>query len=277
MDDPTVEWNKTRFDFIQEKLTACLLREIGYKKDEFVFLPIAALSGGNISEPCPELGWFKGPTLMAALNGVPQPPRSDSDAFRMPIIDRYVTKNLYVSGKIEKGILREGQSVVVMPSGVKGTVLGIFVDEDKIRTAIPGDNLRIALRGVTIADCAVGSVLCVEGSVCNVAERVIVRLRLTTNGPNFITSGFVAVCHIHTDIVGVTFDKLLEVIKPRPEKAPKFVKAGQMVKVIVRFDRPVCVETFQTFPQLGRFLVRYEGATIAVGLVEQLPKSAGAK
>jgi peptide chain release factor subunit 3 len=277
MDDPTVEWNKARFDFIQEKLTACLLREIGYKRDEFTFLPIAALSGGNISEPCPELSWFTGPTLMAALDAVPQPPRNDSDAFRLPVIDRYITKNLYVSGKIEKGVLREGQNVVVMPSNVKGTVLGLFVDEHKIRTAIPGDNLRIALRGLTLADCSVGSVLCVEGSLCSVAEKVVARLRLTANGPNFITAGFTAVCHIHTDIVGVTFQKLLEVVKPHAEKAPKFVKAGQMVKVILQFDRPVCVETFQTFPQLGRFLLRYEGTTIGVGLVEQLPKSASGK
>jgi translation elongation factor EF-1alpha len=55
------------------------------------------------------------------------------------------------------------------------------------------------------------------------------------------------------------------------------VKAGQMVKVIVKFDRPVCVETFQAFPQFGRFLLRYEGTTIAVGLVEQLLKRAGTK
>lgn len=274
MDDPTVQWSKARFDMIQEKLTAFLTREIGYKKDEFAFLPIAALTGGNISEPAPELPWFKGPTLFGALEAVPNPPRNEGDAFRLPIIDRYVTKHLFVSGKIEKGVLREGQGVVVMPSGVKGSVLGIFVDETQIRTAIPGDNLRIALRGVTLADCQVGSVLCVEGSPCSVAERVIVRVRITAAAKNFITAGFTAICHIHTDIVGITIDKLIEVVRPQPEKAPKFIKPGQTVKFIMRFDRPVCVETFQNFPQLGRFLLRTEGVTFAVGLVDQLPKSA---
>jgi peptide chain release factor subunit 3 len=274
MDDPTVAWSKARFDMIQEKLTAFLIREIGYKKEEFTFLPITALTGGNIAEPCPELPWFKGPSLFGALDAIPSPPRNDTDAFRLPIIDRYVTKHLFVSGKIEKGVLREGQGVVVMPSGVKGSVIGLFVDENQIRTAIPGDNLRIALRGVGLADCQMGSVLCIDGNACNVAEKVIVRLRLTASAKNFITAGFTAICHIHTDVVGVTIDKLIEVLKPHPEKAPKFVKGGQMVKIILRFDRPVCVETFQTFPQLGRFLLRTEGVTFAVGLVEQLPKSA---
>jgi translation elongation factor EF-1alpha len=73
--------------------------------------------------------------------------------------------------------------------------------------------------------------------------------------------------------VDVWFDQLLEVVAPNKEKNPKFVKAKQTVVCILKFERPVCVETFATFPQLGRFIIRHEGLTIAVGVVEKLPKS----
>jgi translation elongation factor EF-1alpha len=128
-----------------------------------------------------------------------------------------------------------------------------------------------------MSDCPPGSVLCLDGDPCSVADKVIVKLRLTGTAPSFITSGFLAMCHIHTDIVQVTFDRLLEVFKPKEQKNPKFVKNGQIVRVILAFERPVCVETFASFPQLGRFLLRYEGVTIGVGIVERLPKAGQAK
>jgi translation elongation factor EF-1alpha len=74
-------------------------------------------------------------------------------------------------------------------------------------------------------------------------------------------------CHIHADIVHITLDRLLDAVKPHTEKNPKLAKADQMVNVILRFERPVCIETFSAFPQLERFLLRYEGAKIAVSLV----------
>jgi peptide chain release factor subunit 3 len=45
----------------------------------------------------------------------------------------------------------------------------------------------------------------------------------------------------------------------KSRKAPQFVKKGQ--KVIARLETPgpICVETFEDYPQLGRFTLRDEG------------------
>ena len=49
---------------------------------------------------------------------------------------------------------------------------------------------------------------------------------------------------------------------------------------MIRFKaaQSVCVETFKDFPQLGRFMLRDEGKTIAVGIITALhfPKAGGA-
>ena len=274
MDDPTVKWDKKRYDFIVEKLTPFIKTEIGYKPDQFTFIPIAALGGGNLKERETQADWYKGPTLFEALDAVPLPERNEKDAFRLPVIDRYKAKTLWASGKIEKGVLTEGKNIIVMPSGVKGQVTGIFVDENKIRKGVPGDNIRVQLKGVEMADINSGSVICVEGDPCHVAERVIVKLKFTANAPSFMAAGFSAVCHIHTEIVGVTLDKLVEVLGPQKQKNPSYVRGGQMVVCILKFEHPICVETYAEFPQLGRFIIRHEGFTIAVGVVDRLPKSA---
>jgi peptide chain release factor subunit 3 len=49
---------------------------------------------------------------------------------------------------------------------------------------------------------------------------------------------------------------------------------------LIRFKaaQSICVETFKDFPQLGRFMLRDEGKTIAVGIITALhfPKAGGA-
>ena len=272
MDDPTVQWSHDRYNLITQKLDAFIASEIQFKKDQYTYIPIAALGGGNVKERY-DCGWYSGPTLFEALDAVPLPPRNEKDAFRLPVIDRYKNKSVYASGKIEKGIIREKQPVIIMPSGARATVNSILHDEDKIRLAAPGDNIILQLQGVDIGDVAVGSVVCPLKAPCDVAAKAIVKLKLTPSAPQFIAPGFLAMCHIHTEIVEVTFERLMEVLAPKPDKSPKFVHAGQMVRCILKFARPICIETFKDFPQLGRFIIRYEGFSIAVGVVERLPKA----
>ncbi|KAH0791835.1 eukaryotic peptide chain release factor GTP-binding subunit ERF3A-like isoform X1 [Histomonas meleagridis] len=273
MDDPTVQWSQQRYDMITQKLDLFIATEIQFKKDQYQFIPIAALGGGNVKERSKDCTWYNGPTLFEALDAVPLPPRNEKDSFRLPVIDRYKNKSVYASGKIEKGVIHEKEQVIIMPAGVKATINSILHDEDKIRLAAPGDNIIVQLQGVDLGDVTVGSVICPLRHPCDVAQKAIVKLKLTPSAPQFVAPGFLAVCHIHTEIVEVTFERLMNVLAPKPEKNPKFVHANQMVRCILKFARPICIETFKDFPQLGRFIIRYEGFSIAVGVVEQLPKA----
>ena len=270
MDDPTVNWSKERYDQIITKFNPFITKEIGFKADQFTYIPIAALGGGNLKEKATECTWYNGPTLFEALDKVPMPPRNEKDTLFIPVIDRYKTKFLYALGKIEKGVLREGTNVVIMPSGTKGTITSIFDDEAKIRTAAPGDNIRMLIQGIDLPDISTGSVICLEGSPCNVVSDAIIKIKFTPNAPQFITAGFQSMCHIHTEAVQVTFEAFTVKEKDGKTKKLKHVGANQLVFSRISFERPVCVETFAKFPQLGRFIIRKDGFTIAVGVVDQL-------
>ncbi len=53
----------------------------------------------------------------------------------------------------------------------------------------------------------------------------------------------------------------------------KFVKSGGVVIARIQVEKPICAEMFENVPQLGRFTLRDEGRTIAIGKVIKLPKS----
>ena len=46
-----------------------------------------------------------------------------------------------------------------------------------------------------------------------------------------------------------------------------------MVIVRIQVEKPICAELFENVPQLGRFTLRDEGRTIAIGKIIKLPKS----
>lgn len=53
----------------------------------------------------------------------------------------------------------------------------------------------------------------------------------------------------------------------KSKKPPQFAKKGQKIVALIETVQPVCVERFADYPQLGRFTLRDEGKTIAIGKV----------
>ena len=59
--------------------------------------------------------------------------------------------------------------------------------------------------------------------------------------------------------------------KTRQKKKCTFVKSGATVFCRIATEKPICLETFDKNPQMGRFTLRDEGRTIAIGKVTKLP------
>ena len=110
----------------------------------------------------------------------------------MPIIDKFKDMGTVVMGKVESGSVREGDSMLIMPNKVPFwtvsfsakdelpafltlildftyflqahvKVLAVYCDDDKVKRAGPGENLRVRLSGVEEEDILAGFVL---SSIC---------------------------------------------------------------------------------------------------------------
>ena len=64
-------------------------------------------------------------------------------------------------------------------------------------------------------------------------------------------------------------------MKTREKVKAKFVKSGAVCIARVAVEKPICVELFDQVPQLGRFTLRDEGRTIAIGKIIRVPKKQG--
>jgi len=77
--------------------------------------------------------------------------------------------------------------------------------------------------------------------------------------------------HIHTSAEELTVKMLLEELDAKngqsKKKLPKFVQNKALVIAHMCTTKPVVIETFEAFQQLGRFTLRDEGKTIAFGKI----------
>lgn len=274
MDDPSVNWSQARFNEVKSGVER-LLRLVGYDVSKIPIIPVSAWTGDNLVKPSEKMPWYKGPTLFKALDIFEVPPKPIDKPLRIPIQDVYSISGVGTVpvGRVETGVLKEGDRVVFAPSGKIGEVRSIETHHVRIKEALPGDNIGFNVRGLSRTDIRRGDV---AGHVNNppTVVREFIGQIVVVYHPTAIAAGYTPVLHIHTATVPVKFVELIAKINPRTgeilEDHPSFLRTGDIA--LVRFQplKPVVAELYSEFPQLGRFAIRDMGMTIAAGIVKEI-------
>ncbi|MEM2104230.1 MAG: translation elongation factor EF-1 subunit alpha [Candidatus Bathyarchaeia archaeon] len=276
MDDPTVNWSQERFNEIKNEVGR-MLRMVGYKVDKIAFVPVSGWTGDNLVKQSDKMPWYKGPTLLEALDTFELPPKPLDKPLRIPIQDVYSITGVGTVpvGRVETGVLKEGDNVIFMPANKQGEVKSIEMHHTRITRAEPGDNIGFNVRGIAKTDVRRGDVC---GSVSNpptVAREFIGQI-IVIYHPTALAAGYTPVLHFHTGQMACRFTELIRKIDPRSgqvvEEKPSFLKTGDAALVKLEPLRPISIETYADFPELGRFAIRDMGTTIAAGIVKEITK-----
>lgn len=282
MDDPTVLWSQDRYEECVGKLKP-FLKQCGYTiKTSVRFVPISGISGDNLlkevsPERCP---WWKSyvaqgqhntttPTLLSTLDTLTITGRSPDGPLRMPCLDRYFERGCVVLGKVESGTLRMDDEVMLCPTKKKAKVESIYIGEQKVRSAKPGENVLVKFSTLNVEDVQRGYVLSPPLTPCPVAIAIKVQLALVEmldHRPLF-TRGYEAVLHVHTIETEVTCANLMAVIEKGQEVRRPFARQGQVCIAVLSFPQSLALELYDTLPALGRFTLRDEGTTIGIGKI----------
>ncbi|XP_018013254.1 eukaryotic peptide chain release factor GTP-binding subunit ERF3A [Hyalella azteca] len=272
MDDPTVQWSQERYNECKDKLVPYLKR-VGFNPSrDIMFMPCSGLTGCNLRYPmdpalCP---WYDGPAFIPYINDLPPLNRNTTGPFMMPISDRYNDRGTIVLGKVESGSCRKNDSLILMPNKSPVTLDVLWRDDDEVNVVTCGENVKAKLRGVEETDIAPGFVLCDPLNPCKTG-RIFDGQVVILEHKSIICAGYSAVCHIHSVAEEVTVKMLICTVDKKTNKpqkvGPRFVKQDQIA--IMRFETSgvICMESFKDHPQLGRFTLRDEGKTIAIGKV----------
>ncbi len=139
-----VDWSEARF----EEIRADYLRFAqGLEIADPIFVPMSALRGDSVVEPGQNLGWYDGPTLMELLETVDVEAGVDLDRFRLPVqlVSRPDLDFRGYAGTVVSGVVRPGDEVAVMPSGMTSRVERIVTFDGDLEQAGPGRAVTLTL------------------------------------------------------------------------------------------------------------------------------------
>ena len=276
MDDQSVNWGQERYDEVKNEVTR-MLRMVGFKVDKVNFVPTSGWTGDNLVKRSDKMPWYTGPTLIEALDLLEIPPKPTNKPLRVPIQDIYSITGIGTVpvGRVETGVLKAGMSVVFMPSNKTGEVKSMEMHHSSIPVAEPGDNIGMNVRGISKTDIHRGDVAGPVDNPPTVAKEFIGQI-IVIYHPTAIAAGYTPVLHYHTGQIACRFTELLKKIDPRSgqvvEENPSFLKTGDAAWVKMEPLRPIAIETYTDFPELGRFAVRDMGTTVAAGVVKEITK-----
>jgi len=276
MDDVSVNWSEERYNEIKKEVSQ-VLKVVGYKVEKFPFVPVSGWTGDNLVKKSDKMPWYKGPTLFEALDTFEVPSKTMNKPLRVPIQDVYTITGVGTVpvGRVETGVLKEGQQVIFMPANAKGEVKSIETHHVRVPVAEPGDNIGFNVRGVSKNEIRRGDVMGPVDNPPTVAKEFMGQI-IVIYHPTAVAAGYTPVLHYHTGQVACKFTELVRKLDPRTgqavEEKPAFLKTGDGAVVRMEPLHPIAVEAYLDYPELGRFAVRDMGTTVAAGVIKEVTK-----
>jgi bifunctional enzyme CysN/CysC len=257
-----VDYSQAVFDRVSSEYRA-FLTSIGLESP--TILPVSARQGDNIAARDNHLSWFIGPTLLEALDGIPEAKERVDQPLRFPVQDVYrFDHRRILAGRIESGTLKAGEQLLFLPSGRSSVVRSIESwNTPQVDTLSAGDPA-----GVTLADQLFverGSIAVHASDAPSLATEFTARIFWLGRTP--LAAGKRYKLKLVTQEVECEIKTLEEVIDASTVQTisgADSVRTNDAARVVIRTRRPVAVDLFERVPTLGR-LVLVDGFDVAGG------------
>ncbi|MGD0086015.1 MAG: GTP-binding protein [Verrucomicrobiota bacterium] len=270
-----VDWSEDRYWEIRDEFEGFLPKLDVFR--DVKFIPISALNGDNVVDASKHTPWFEGPTLLAHLENVHIASDWNLNTLRFPVqwVNRPNTPTdpkLHdfrgLSGQIASGIVRKGQSVVVLPAGIRTTIKDIWTYDGPLAEAF----------------CPQSVTLCLEHDIDVSRGDMIVGLE---NLPGQSSELHAHVCWMHqrplqagrkfflkhtTQTVQAVVTKLesrIDMATFEPEPEPPALGINDIGVIRLKISKPLVYDGYNTNRLTGSFILIEQGtnATAAAGML----------
>jgi elongation factor 1 alpha-like protein len=272
-------WSQARFDAIVASLTP-FLHKSGFRPKNLWFVPVSGMTGANLHvkldpKDCP---WYNnGPTLLEAIDKFSPPPREIAKPFRMTVSD--VSKSMSlgqtISGRVYAGAAAIGDTLLLMPLGQTLTIKGLEQNGKQIPYVRSGDTVDVGVTGIDASALSTGSILCSIVSPVRLVRKFEAKIMTMPAVEVPLVKGSRMTIHVHHVDEPVNITRLVSILSKTGEiekRKPRCLTREKSAVVQITCVRPICLETFTAYRQLGRFTLRDRGATLAAGIITEILK-----
>ncbi|WP_433298230.1 sulfate adenylyltransferase subunit 1 [Actinoplanes sp. CA-030573] len=168
-----VGWDKAVYDKIADEFTSFAAK---LEITDLTIIPISALNGDNIASRSENSPWYEGPSLLHHLEHVHIASDRNLVDVRFPVQyvirpqSTTVTDYRGYAGQVASGVLKPGDEVMVLPSGLHSTIASIDTADGPVAEAFPP--MSVTVRLADEIDISRGDLICRPHNAPAVAQDI---------------------------------------------------------------------------------------------------------
>jgi len=245
-----------------------------FETHDIRFVPISALNGDNVVDRSTNMDWYDGPTLMYLLENIHIAsdrnlidPRFPVQYVVRPQSDEYHDYRGY-AGRVAGGVLKKGDNVVVLPSGLTSKIAAISTMTGEQDTAFPPQSVAVTLEDDI--DISRGDMIVAEDNQPQVSQDITIMF-CWLNEKALVPNGKYTLRHTTNDARCVvksvdykvdvnTLDKISDVSK---------VGLNEIGQMKLRSTRPLMFDSYNKNRVTGSVILIDEGTneTVCAGMI----------
>jgi bifunctional enzyme CysN/CysC/sulfate adenylyltransferase subunit 1 len=179
-----VDYDQATYDRIQAEFTAFATK---LTIPDLTVIPISALNGDNVVDRSSHMPWYEGQSLLHHLENVHVASDRDLVDARFPV--QYVVRPKSdafhdyrgYAGQLAGGVLKPGDEVLVLPSGMTSRIAGIDLHEREIAEAFPPMSVTVRLEDDV--DVSRGDMICRPANAPKPSQDIDAMVCWMTNAP----------------------------------------------------------------------------------------------
>lgn len=237
-------------------------------------IPLSALQGDNVVTRSENMPWYEGPSLMYHLENIQIASDRDLQDVRFPV--QYVVRPQSdefhdyrgYAGQVAGGVLKRGDEIMVLPSGLTTTVAGIDQFDEEVDEAFPP--MSVTVRLTDDLDVSRGDMICRPNNQPEVSQDLDARICWMTPKP--LKAGAKLVVKHTTRSVRAIVKELnyqLDVNTLHRNQDVDELKLNEIGRVRIRATQPVLVDPYERNRTTGSFILvdPSTGNTVGAGTI----------
>ncbi|MGG7036235.1 MAG: sulfate adenylyltransferase subunit 1 [Flavobacterium sp.] len=266
-----VDFSQDRFEEICLEYEA-LLSKMDIK--DVRFIPISALKGDNIVNRSENMDWYEGAPLLSTLESLHISSDINKIDARFPV--QYVTRpqtDEYhdfrgFSGRIESGILRENDEVVVLPSGISSRIKSIQFYENQLEEAFAPSSVTVLLEDDI--DVSRGDMIVKKNNQPKCEQEFDAMICWLNNNPARLNAKY-SIRHTTNEQKAIIKDVVYKINMNTLERESddKIISTNEICRISLKTAKPLMIDSYRENRVTGSFVLIDEATneTVAAGMI----------
>jgi bifunctional enzyme CysN/CysC len=271
-----VDFSEAVFEEISEEFAEFATR---LRVGDLTFIPVSALLGDNVVSRSPNMTWYEGAPLLSHLEHLHVASDRNLVDVRFPV--QYVvrpqsyevTDYRGYAGTVASGVLKPGDRVMALPSGLESTIATIETGDGPVAEAFPPMAVVITL--ADDIDISRGDMICRPHNVPAVVQDIDAQVCWMDESGSLEKGRRYAIKHTTRWARAVVKDISYRIdinTLHRVEGATE-LSLNEIGRVQLRSTQPLFVDPYLPNRQTGAFILVDEGSnkTVAAGMILRAP------